>query len=100
MFIPPAPRASHSHVDEVVIISGICFLPDTLGHHAKHGTTVELEMTGFDGMKFHGAKILRTGDWGLGSGYPVPSPQYLITILHRHNHLIAPAQKLIRRVVA
>ena len=57
-------QAAHGHVYEVVAISWICFLPDTLGYHAKHGTTVEFEMTGFDGMKFHGAKILRTEDWG------------------------------------
>jgi hypothetical protein len=51
-------QAAHSHIDEVVAISRICLLPDTLGHHAKHGAAVELEMTGFDGVKFHGAKIL------------------------------------------
>jgi hypothetical protein len=37
-------------------------LPNTLGYHAKHGAAVELEVTGFDGVKFHGAKIRGTGD--------------------------------------
>ena len=50
-------QATHGHIDEVVAIGRICFLPDTLGYHAKHGAAVAFKMTGFDGVKFHGAKI-------------------------------------------
>jgi hypothetical protein len=46
-------KTTHGPCAEVLIVSGICFLPDGFGHDAKHGTTVEFEKTCFYYVKFH-----------------------------------------------
>lgn len=47
-------QATHGPVAQIVVVWWVEFLPHHFGHYAKHGTAIELEISGIDGKQFHG----------------------------------------------
>jgi hypothetical protein len=46
-------HAPQTHVDEIVGVGRIRFLPDYLGHDTKHGSAVQFEVSGIERVNLH-----------------------------------------------
>ena len=46
-------KTSGRQVYHVVVISGVGLVPNGFGHHAEHGPTIQLEITGLYGINRH-----------------------------------------------
>jgi hypothetical protein len=50
-------QAAHSHFDHVILVGRTELVPDGLGNHPEHCTSVEFEISCFDRMKSHGFAV-------------------------------------------
>ena len=46
-------QAAHGPRTQVVFVGGICSLPKRFGHHAKHGSAIQLKKTSINYVKLH-----------------------------------------------
>ena len=51
-------QATHGPGTKIVGISRVGFLPDHFGNHSKHGSAIQLEVTGVDYVQVHGFKLM------------------------------------------
>jgi hypothetical protein len=50
-------QTTHCPGTKIVGICRIGFIPDKLGNDTEHGTSVEFEVAGVDGVEFHAVKL-------------------------------------------